>query len=173
MSDLPEQTETGNEAPPRISPKVEEFCAALAMALICCITFANVLVRYFTDVSFAFTEEFSIFLMVVMTFFGASAAFARNRHIRMSFLTDRLPPSAARQLEYVSMALGAIMFAILAWYGAYLFWDDWQYDTTSPGIGIPQWIYTIWLPLLSVVIFLRIAGRMLRLFRQNDKRAQS
>jgi len=54
------------------------------MALICLITFANVLVRYFTDESFAFTEEFSIFLMVFMTFVGASAAFVRNTHIRVT-----------------------------------------------------------------------------------------
>jgi TRAP-type C4-dicarboxylate transport system permease small subunit len=165
MSDLPENAESRGEAPPRVPVKIEEFCAAMAMALICCITFANVVVRYFTDASFAFTEEFSIFLMVVLTLFGASAAFARDTNIRMTFLTERLPRGAARKVEYLVMALSAAMFAVMAWYGSFLFWDDWQYDTTSPGIGIPQWIYTIWLPLLSAVIFLRIVGRMVRLIR--------
>jgi TRAP-type C4-dicarboxylate transport system permease small subunit len=166
MSDLPDNAETRGEPPPRVPVKIEEFCAALAMALICCITFANVLVRYFTDVSFAFTEEFSIFLMVVLTLSGAAAAFARDTHIRMTFITERLPKKLARKVEYGVMALSAAMFAVMVWYGAVLFWDDWQYDTTSPGIGIPQWIYTIWLPLLSAVIFLRIIGRTIRLSRQ-------
>jgi TRAP-type C4-dicarboxylate transport system permease small subunit len=170
MSELPENADARGEPPPRVPVKIEEFCAALAMALICCITFANVLVRYLTDVSFAFTEEFSVFLMVVLTLFGASAAFARDRHIRMTFLADRLPRLVARKLEYVVMALSAIMFAVMAWYGWFLFLDDWQYDTTSPGIGIPQWIYTIWLPLLSAVIFLRIVGRLVRLVRQPQDR---
>jgi len=162
----PHQTSgPGGEAPPRVPVKIEEFCAALAMALICCITFANVLVRYFTNASFAFTEEFSIFLMVVLTLCGASAAFARDTHIRMTFLTDRLPSAAARKLEYVVLAAGALMFGVMAWYGYFLFRDDWDYQTTSPGIGIPQWIYTIWLPLLSAVIFLRIIGRAVRLVR--------
>jgi TRAP-type C4-dicarboxylate transport system permease small subunit len=168
MSDLPDNAETRGEAPPHVPVKIEEFCAAMAMALICCITFANVVVRYFSDLSFAFTEEFSIFLMVVLTLFGASAAFARDTNIRMTFLTDRLPPAVARKVEYLVMAVSAIMFAVMAWYGFFLFWDDWQYDTTSPGIGIPQWIYTIWLPLLSAVIFLRIVGRTIRLVRQKD-----
>lgn len=159
-----------------MSVKIEEFFAALAMALICCITFANVLVRYFTDISFAFTEEFSIFLMVVLTFFGAAAAFARNSHIRMSFVVDHLPRQWARVLEYVVLALGALMFAVMAWYGTVLFWDDWQYNTTSPGIGIAQWLYTIWLPLLSGVIFLRIVGCLIRFSHQpsqlrNDRSA--
>lgn len=168
MSDKPDTIPPTEEAP-RVPVRIEEFFAALAMALICCITFANVLVRYFTDVSFAFTEEFSIFLMVVLTFFGAAAAFARNSHIRMTFVTDRLPVKLARLLEYVVLALGALMFAIMAWYGTFLFWDDWQFDTTSPGIGIAQWIYTIWLPLLSVVIFLRIIGRLIRFSRQSSR----
>ena len=172
MSDKPDTAHPTEEAP-RVPVRIEEFFAALAMALICCITFANVLVRYFTDVSFAFTEEFSIFLMVVLTFFGAAAAFARNSHIRMTFVTDRLPVKLARLLEYVVLALGALMFAIMAWYGTFLFWDDWQFDTTSPGIGIAQWIYTIWLPLLSVVIFLRIVGRLIRFSRQVADRSAS
>lgn len=166
MSDLPDTAQSRGEAPPRIPVKIEEACAALAMALICCITFANVVVRYFTNVSFAFTEEFSIFLMVVLTFFGAAAAFVRNQHIRMTYLTDRMPPGIARGVEFFVMALSAVMFALMAGYGSFLFLDDWEYDTTSPGIGIPQWIYTIWLPLLSAVIFLRIIGRMIRLARQ-------
>ena len=172
MSDAPDTTHPTEEAP-RVPVRIEEFFAALAMALICCITFANVLVRYFTDVSFAFTEEFSIFLMVVLTFFGAAAAFARNSHIRMTFVTDRLPVKLARLLEYVVLALGALMFATMAWYGTFLFWDDWQFDTTSPGIGIAQWIYTIWLPLLSAVIFLRIVGRLIRFSRQVADRSAS
>ena len=87
MSELPEKQETPEDQP-RVPVKIEEACAALAMALICIITFANVLVRYFTNVSFAFTEEFSIFLMVVLTLFGAAAAFARDRHIRMTFFVE-------------------------------------------------------------------------------------
>lgn len=166
MNELPEDAAAHGEAPPKVPVKIEEFCAALAMALICCITFANVLVRYFTDVSFAFTEEFSIFLMVVLMLFGSAAAFARNQHIRMTFITDRLPRHIARVVEYLVMVLSAAMFAALAWYGTFLFLDDWEYGTTSPGIGIPQWIYTIWLPLLSAVVLLRIVGRLIRLVRQ-------
>jgi TRAP-type transport system small permease protein len=166
MNELPEDAETSGETPPRVPVKIEEFCAALAMALICCITFANVLVRYFTDVSFAFTEEFSIFLMVVLMLFGSAAAFARNQHIRMTFVTERLPRRIARVVEYLVMVLSAAMFAALAWYGTFLFLDDWEYGTTSPGIGIPQWIYTIWLPLLSALVLLRIIGRLIRLVRQ-------
>ncbi len=56
----------------------ERLLMAVSMGLLCLITMANVLVRYFTDISFAFTEEISIFLMVVMTLVGASHAFVEG-----------------------------------------------------------------------------------------------
>ena len=148
---------------PRVGTAVEEGIAAVAMALVCVITFGNVLVRYFTNASFAFTEEFSVFLLVVMTLAGASAGFARNRHIRMEYFVGKLPPRAHRAVEVFVTACGVALFALVAWYGVKLFLDDWQYGTTSPGIGVPQWIYTVWLPAFSAIIALRIAGRLLRL----------
>lgn len=171
MSERPDQIEPAAELPPRIPVKIEEFLAAASMALICLITFANVLVRYFTDESFAFTEEFSVFLMVVLTFVGTSAAFANNSHIRMSFVVEKLPPRIAYYVELAVMVAAAALFAIIVWYGIRLLADDWNFDTTSPGIGIPQWIYTLWLPVLCAVIVLRIIGRIVRLVRRARRRA--
>ena len=55
---------------------VERFLMAASMGMLCLLTMANVLVRYFTDFSFAFTEEISVSLLVIMTLVGASHAFA-------------------------------------------------------------------------------------------------
>ena len=63
----------------------EDVCAALMMAALCLITFANVIVRYFTDESFAWTEEISIFLMMAMALTAGAAAYARDRHIRIEY----------------------------------------------------------------------------------------
>ncbi len=166
MNEHPDPATPAAEDAPRITVKIEEFLAAMSMALICLITFANVLVRYFTDESFAFTEEFSVFLMVVLTFVGTSAAFAKNSHIRMSFVVQKLPARIAHYVEIAVMVAAAVLFAIIAWYGVRLLADDWNFDTTSPGIGIPQWIYTLWLPVLCAVITLRIVGRIVRLLRK-------
>ncbi|MFD1380618.1 TRAP transporter small permease [Fodinicurvata halophila] len=75
----------------RIPITLERTLGALAMGLICLISFANVIVRYVTDFSFAFTEEYSTFLLVFMTFVGATLASASNNHIRITVLVNRLP----------------------------------------------------------------------------------
>jgi TRAP-type C4-dicarboxylate transport system permease small subunit len=161
----------GGDAPtdprntPRLPLRFEEAVAAAAMAMICVITFANVVVRYLTNASFAFTEEISVFLLVVLTLVGAAAAFARDRNIRVDFFVLKLPPAARFALELLGMALSAALFTMVAWYGWRFFLDDVKYETTSPGLGLPQWVYSVWLTVLSVLIVLRILGRLIRVGR--------
>ena len=54
------------------------------------------------------------------------------------------------------------MFGVLAWQGALMFWDDYETGVTSPGLGLPQWWYTLSVPVLSLLVALRIAQRLFR-----------
>ncbi len=171
MDEHPQDKAAGNPLDqPRISVRLEEAAAAIAMAFICLITFANVVVRYLTDASFAFTEEFSVFLLVVLTLFGAAGAFVRNRNIRVEFFAALTPARTQRWLEIAGLLLTVALFLMVAWYGARFVADDWKYGTTSPGIGIPQWIYSVWLPALSLLIAGRALGRVVRLVRAGTVR---
>ncbi|WP_245881171.1 TRAP transporter small permease [Thalassospira marina] len=145
--------------------KIEEAIAAVAMGLICLISLANVVVRYLTDVSFAFTEEFSVFLLVVMTLVGASIAFARNEHIRITFFLERFPRPLRIVVELLILAITTMLFAMIMYYGATFTFDEYQYGEISAGLGYPSWIYSIWLPLLSLVILFRVIEHAWRLAR--------
>jgi TRAP-type transport system small permease protein len=134
---------------------VERFLMAASMGILCLLTMANVLVRYFTDISFAFTEEISVALLVVMTLIGASHAFATNHHIAISYLVDRKPHLKAIAQRFAALC-SLLMFGLLAWYGALMAWDDYRFEVTSPSLGVPQWWYTVWLPLLSVLVVVRL-----------------
>ncbi len=54
------------------------------------------------------------------------------------------------------------LFALIAVLSVRTVWDDIQYGETSPGIGVPQWWYTVWLPILSTAIALRALGLFIR-----------
>ena len=138
------------------SLRFERGVLALLMGVLCVITMANVVVRYFTNVSFAFTEEISVSLMVVMTLVGAATAFYRDKHISIVFVSDRLSARARKSVALFSLAACILMFGLLAWYGGRMAWDDYRFDVTSPALGIPQWLYTMWLPVLSVLIVARL-----------------
>ena len=146
------------DAPTRVPLAIEDWLTVIIMALLALITFANVLVRYFTSASFAWTEEVSIFLMIVLAMVASSAAVARNRHIRIEYFADAGPESRQRALARFGAALVALLFALIAVLSARVLWDDVQYGETSPGIGVPQWWYSMWLPILSLAIMLRAVG---------------
>ena len=137
--------------------RVERFLGAAVMALLCLITLANVFVRYFTDFSFAFTEEVSVALMVVMTFVASARAFFDGNQIAVTWFTEFFSPSVRRALVSFSLLASMLMFALLTWLGGRMAWDDFQYEVTSPGIGVPQWFYTVWLPILSLLLVARLA----------------
>lgn len=165
-----EQPEKGvgdvGKSPPAIL-RVEQALAALAMGLLCVITFANVVTRYFTNISFAFTEEISVFLLVFLTLMGASSAFATDKQISITILVERLPAIGRKIAGWISSIACIAMFALLVWYGIRLAYDDFRYEVTSPGLGVPQWLYTGWLPLLSVVILVRLMALAVSKWRRD------
>ena len=150
----------------RVPLKLEEYTAGIAIGILGIITFANVVVRYLTNFSFAFTEELSVFLMVLVALVGGSSVMAKGGHLKIMFVVDRLSAERRRIVSLMANALTAIMFLLLAIFGARMAWDEYRFEVTSPGLGVPTWIYTVWLPVLSLAIFGRAVGVMIRAWRE-------
>lgn len=167
--DRPDPTEQDVET--TVPLKIEDWATVIIMALLACITFANVLVRYFTDRSFAWTEEFSIFLMIVLAMVAGSAAVARDRHIRIEIFSANGSAERQRRLALFGAAMMALLFALMAFLSARVVWDDFRFGETSPGIGLPQWWYSIWLPIIASAITLRALGLMIRRWRSKAQTA--
>jgi TRAP-type C4-dicarboxylate transport system permease small subunit len=171
MTRMPETgaTEPVPEATPeptRVPLAIEDWLTVIIMALLALITFGNVLVRYFTSQSFAWTEEFSVFLMIVLSLVAGSAAVARNQHIRIEYFADNGSAARQRALARFGAAMVFLLFALIAVLSVRVVYDDIRFGETSPGIGVPQWWYTIWLPVLSVAIAGRALGLFIRRGRQ-------
>jgi TRAP-type C4-dicarboxylate transport system permease small subunit len=161
---LPEPGEP--DEPVRVPLAIEDWLTVIVMAALALITFANVLVRYFTSQSFAWTEEFSVFLMIVLSLVAGSAAVARNQHIRIEYFADNGPQQRQKTLARFGAAMVFLLFALIAVLSVRVVYDDIRFGETSPGIGVPQWWYTIWLPVLSVAIAGRALGLFIRRGRQ-------
>ena len=92
---------------------IEDWLAVILLAALALITFLNVLVRYFTDQSFAWTEEISVFLLIVLTMAGGSVAFVRNHHIRIEILADNGSPRRQRIMALISNTCVLGFFVLL------------------------------------------------------------
>ncbi|MFG3695537.1 TRAP transporter small permease [Stutzerimonas stutzeri] len=140
----------------RQDARLERVLATLALVIISLISLANVVVRYFTDASFAFTEEFSVFLLVILTFAGASVAIRSNRHIRIG-LIERLFPQLRTLLIIVQWIASMLVLGLVIWFGGQFALEEYQWDSESPGLGLPNWWYVIWLPLLGLAMAVRLS----------------
>ncbi|SDP39750.1 TRAP-type C4-dicarboxylate transport system, small permease component [Rhodoferax sp. OV413] len=138
--------------------KIEDWLTVLVMGALALITFANVLARYFTNESFAWTEEISVFLMIALTLVAASAAVARDRHIRIEYFSDSGSMARRKGLSRFGAVMVAILFTLIGTLSIRMVWDDYRFEETTPGIGLPAWWYSMWLPILSLGIALRAVG---------------
>ena len=163
----PTSVDTGSARRLRLPVAFEEAIAVGCMAVLVLLTLGNVVVRYLTDESLAPTEEVSIFLIVLMTMAGASAAAARDRHIRIEYFYENGPWARRRRLALFSAAATTLFFVVLAGLSGRVVWDEYHYQETSMALGVPRWWYTVWVPLLCLAIAARTAGlfRALRLGR--------
>jgi TRAP-type C4-dicarboxylate transport system permease small subunit len=153
------------DPPVRVPLKIEDWISVLVLAVLALITFGNVLVRYLTDSSFAWTEEISVFLLIVLTMTAGATAFLRNQHIRIELFADGGTPRRRRTLAIISSTVVLLFFILLTALSARMALDDYTWGDTSPAIGIPNWWYTVWMPVLSLAISLRMAGMLRRLLR--------
>lgn len=136
--------------------RIERALAALVMAALTLITGTNVVMRYCTNVSFAMTEEVSVFLLMVLTLVGAVSAFAEDRHVRIVLFVNALPPAGRKVCAVLVWVCNVAMFGMLVWLSAQAAWDDYSYEVTSPALGVPQWWYSAWLPVFAGLIVLRL-----------------
>jgi TRAP-type C4-dicarboxylate transport system permease small subunit len=145
--------------------KVEEIVGVACMTVLVLITLTNVLTRYLTDVSFAWTEEISVFLIVVMTLAGAAAIAARDGHIRIEFFYDAGSPLRRRRLRLITAFATTSLFLALTVLFSVTLGDEIKYAETSMGLGVPRWWYTAIVPVLCAVIAWRAAAAGMRAWR--------
>lgn len=157
---LPDPSTGDKAAEPSLT--IEQTLTGVVMGLIVLISLGNVIARYLTSQSFAATEEFSIALLIVLTFLGSSTAFAFDRHIRVGFLVDRLPRAWRTAAGWLSFVVTAWLFGFIAYYAARLTYDQYRFEETSPALGVPQWWYTVWMPTLAVLIVVRLTHTRLQ-----------
>lgn len=149
----------------RVLAAVENGLAALAFAVITGVAFVNVVSRYFLDASLAFTTEVTINVAVWLTLLGAVIGIREGSHLGFTLLQEKLTGTAKKVLTVIVAVAIIVFFLILARYG----WDQMisQLDSgrATPAMRMPQWIFTLALPVCSVLGILRIVQVTLRSLR--------
>ena len=100
--------------------------------------------------------------MILLAMVAGSAAVARNAHIRIEYFAEGGSALRRKRLARFGTLMVALLFAVIAALSVRVVWDDYRFEETSPGIGVPQWWYSMWLPICSALITLRALQLFLR-----------
>lgn len=145
-----------------ISEHVEELLGASLLAVMACLAFANVITRYVFQYPLAFTEELEVNALVWLTMFGTASAFRRRKHLSMLFFQEKLPEAVRGALKVMIPLLAIGLFSSLGYLGYLQIVDERILEITSESLGVPQWLYTVCIPVGCVMIVFRIIQASVR-----------
>ena len=148
-----------------LNARFEELLGALLLAVMACISFINVIVRYCTNFSFSSSEELTVNLFVWIVLLGTSRAFREGGNFSMNLLYDAMPRSVRKLLYLFSVVCCIVFFAALCWQGCIEVMDEIELNVVSESLAIPVWLYTIATPLFSALIIVRILQKVWEDFR--------
>ena len=143
-----------------IKTRFEETLGALILAVMAVVAFLNVVVRYCTNFSFAWSEEVTINLFVWAVLLGTSAVFRDGEHLGMNIFYNRCSRHWRVLFTLLAALFGIVFFLTLFWYGMLEVYDEFDLEASSESLGIPVWIYTGAVPLLSLLVVARIVQRI-------------
>ena len=94
-----------------LNARFEELLGAILLAVMACISFITVIVRYCTNLSFSSSEELTGNLFVWIVLLGTARAFREGGNFSMNLLYDAMP-RPVRKLLYIFGTLCSIVFSV-------------------------------------------------------------
>jgi TRAP-type C4-dicarboxylate transport system permease small subunit len=126
----------------------------------------QVFCRYILNSSLFWSEELARYMLVWLSFFGATVAYYRNLHPGVDALTSRLSVAKRRisqQLVYIT-TMGLAMIMVIS--GTQFAW--FVRMQISPALSIHKWIILIVIPLSGVLLFVYTLAFFLKTLQQES-----
>ena len=146
----------------------EEALGSILLAVMVTIAFLNVIVRYCTSFSFAWSEEMTVNFFVWVTMLGTALAFRDGSHLSMAIFYNQFSLPVRKFCQLFANAICVIFFGALFYTGMLEVIDEWELESISESLGIPVWWYTIATPLFSLLIIFRMLQRSIQDWKTNN-----
>ena len=120
--------------------------SSIALVVASCVLTYSVVLRYFSPEPTDWQDEFSVFLLIGVTFLSAAWVHSQRGHIGIEALAAILPPAVNRTRMFVVDMLSALFCAFFAWKSWTLLHEAWvegYYSATS-------WAPPLWIPYLAM-----------------------
>ena len=112
----------------------------------------QVFFRYALNHSLFWSEELARYLLVWLTFLGASVAYRRKVHPGIDIVYARMPSSIQRTVSIFIHVISTILFGIMIFYGC-----QFSYFVRlqiSPALYLPKWFVFSIIPLSGIIFMI-------------------
>ena len=112
----------------------------------------QVFFRYALNHSLFWSEELARYLLVWLTFLGASVAYRRNIHPGIDIVYARMPASIQRTISIFIHFISAVLFGVMIFYG--IQFSYFVRLQISPALYLPKWIVFSIIPLSGIIFMI-------------------
>ena len=113
--------------------------AGVVLVALMFMTVADVVGRYFFNSPLNGVFDLTQFAVLIMTFLSFAYCGFRGAHVMIELLYDRIPKGAQFVCRRGANALGAVLFAVIAWRSVIQSFDVREFNETSQLLTIPFW----------------------------------
>lgn len=114
------------------------------------------------NMSVAWTEEATRYLFVWMIFLGLAAGFRTVETARVTVLLAMFPLAIRRLSVPIYVLSSVVFFALMAWTGYKLAWQQFSMNETAATLAIPMWLIGTIMPLSAMLAVLGIVDSLKR-----------
>ncbi len=136
------------------------FGMGLAMTIIVA---TQVFFRYVLNQSLFWTEELARYLLVWISFLGATVAYRRGVHPGIDVLFLRLPPLLRQAAALLVHAASMALFSVMVVYG--FKFAHFVRLQISPALGLPKWVVFGIIPVAGAIFMIHALSFFLQALR--------
>jgi TRAP-type C4-dicarboxylate transport system permease small subunit len=99
-------------------------------------------------------------------FLAMAHAFRHGDFVRVTLLLERVGPRARRGLELVSLGIGSVFCAYLAYWATRSTFESWKYGEMSDGvIAVPMWIPQLSFAVGAILLAVAVVDQLVAVIR--------
>lgn len=152
---------------------IEDWTAGLLIVGGLAVIFIGVIMRYIFNDPISFVEEYSNYLIIWGTMFGAVVALRDNGHIRVDMVYRLFPPKMQKGIDIFANLAGLTFALFLFVYGTQgIFLDQYsvyQMGLVSTGEGVSLWKVYMVMPFIGLLLAIRFIIRLIRVMQNKPE----
>lgn len=138
-----------------IFDNIEEYLCGSMMAIMALVVFLQVVYRFVLKSSLPWSEEVSRYLLVWITFIGASSGVKHGSHIGVEALLLILPKKLKKFVNLGSIAICIFFCSVVSVFSLKIIAKQMELAQVSPAMQIPIWWAYLAIPVGTILMSIR------------------